>query len=61
MPHVKYCDFDSHGYGSVDVTPERLRFEWWTVDTIRERSPGQRHLAAFEVRNGDPHLFPAAP
>ncbi len=56
MPHVRWCDFDSHGYAIVDVTVDELVFEWWAVATIAARSPGQRRVAAFAVRNGDPRV-----
>ena len=56
MPHLRFCDFDSHGYAIVDVTRERLTFEWWAVDTVLSRSTGERRVAAWAVRNGDPRL-----
>jgi alkaline phosphatase D len=49
LPDVRWLDFDSHGYMLVDVTPERVRVEWWFVDTVLERVPGQRLAHAVEV------------
>jgi alkaline phosphatase D len=56
MPHVKWTDFDGHGYVLVDVTPERLRAEWWFVDEVIRRTPAEHLDAAFEVTHGTPRL-----
>ena len=58
VPHVKWCEFDSHGYVVVDVTDERVRGEWWFVDTVLEASAGESLGAAWEVRRGEPRLTP---
>lgn len=59
MPNVRFCDMDSHGYMVIDVTPERVRVEWWFVDGILERTPGERLGAAMEVRSGSQVMVPA--
>ena len=56
MPHLRYIDLDSHGYSIVELDRERLRFEWWTVDGLETRSPGQALAAAMTVRHGQPRL-----
>ena len=56
MPHLRYADLDSHGYSIVDLDQDRLRFEWWTVDALDRRVPGQALAAAIEVRHGEPRL-----
>jgi len=52
MPHWQWCDLDSHGYTVIDVTPERLRAEFWHVDTVLERTDGESLGAAFTVAHG---------
>ncbi len=59
MPHMKYLDLDSHGYSIVEIDPEQVRVEWWTVDALEARSPNQELSAAMAVRRGDPRLIPA--
>ena len=61
LPHWKWCDFDSHGYTVVDLTPERLRAEWWFVDSVLERHDREVNGAAWMVERGRPRLIPAAP
>lgn len=56
MPHIRYADFDSHGYCIVDLDRERVTAEWWAVDTILRRSAGERRVATWSVRAGDPRL-----
>ena len=30
-PHVKYLDFDSHGYSVLDVTPAGVQMDWYVL------------------------------
>jgi alkaline phosphatase D len=60
LPHIRWCDFDSHGYGLVDVTPERLRYEWWAVGTVLQRTTAEARVAAWSVQRGEPRLNPEA-
>ena len=57
MPHLQYVDMDSHGYSIVDVDPERVRFEWWTVEGLESRATGQVMAASMWVRHGVPRLI----
>lgn len=58
MQHLKYLDLDSHGYSIVEVDRDQVRFEWWTVDELITRSPGQERSASMAVRHGEPRLVP---
>lgn len=53
-PHHRWFDLGHHGYVVVDVTPERLRADWWHVDSIRERGAAEHRAASFEVAAGTP-------
>ncbi|HEY8135619.1 MAG TPA: alkaline phosphatase D family protein [Candidatus Limnocylindrales bacterium] len=55
-PNVAWCDMDSHGYMVADLTPDRLRIEWWFVDTVLARSPNERLAAYAEVLPGSPEI-----
>jgi alkaline phosphatase D len=59
MPHVHWTDWDGHGYLLVDVDRARVRGEWWFVDEVVRRVPGEHMDAAFEVRHGSPRLVRA--
>ena len=56
LPGVKWCDMASHGYCVVDVSPLRVRAEWWLLDGVLERGGGERCAAAFEVERGELRL-----
>ncbi len=59
-PHFKHIDFNQRGYLLVDVTPQRVMGEWWTVDTVASVSNVQSFSVAFEVQHGSNHLAPGA-
>lgn len=58
-PHMRFFDLERHGYVVVDVNPERVQAEWWHVDTVAERRPGERLAARWQVRRGTAQLSPA--
>jgi alkaline phosphatase D len=55
-PHVRFQDLDARGYLLVDVTPERVRAEWWFVEGVERRSAAERLGKALVVRRGTSHL-----
>ena len=59
-PHFKHIDFNQRGYLLVDVTPQRVTGEWWTVDTVASASNVQTFSVAFEVQHGSNRLQPGA-
>lgn len=54
LDHVHWCEMASHGYLVCDLDRERLRAEWWHMDGVLERTPGERRAMAYEVRRGSP-------
>ena len=56
MPNLCWVDFDSHGYNLVEITADRVVVEWWAVDTVLERTTGQRRVATWGVRHGTPRV-----
>jgi alkaline phosphatase D len=57
LPHLRWADLDSHGYVVVDVTPERVKGEWWLVDTVLKRTTGEHLGASWTVERGRPRLL----
>ena len=55
-PHFSFFDLEGHGYLLVDLTPERLRAEFWHVSTVAERARGERLVAARVVRPGEAEI-----
>lgn len=58
FPHIRWCDFDSHGYNIIDVTPERVSAEWWAVDTVLRRSDTETLEGAWMIESGKTQLSP---
>ncbi|MEP7360812.1 MAG: alkaline phosphatase D family protein [Chloroflexota bacterium] len=56
LPNVLWTEMDSHGYLVADVTRDRLRVEWWFVDTVLERTANERLGASAEVTAGSPDI-----
>jgi alkaline phosphatase D len=54
--HVQWCDLAAHGYVVIDVDSERLRGEWWHVDTVLRPSRAASLAVTYEVGRGDPRL-----
>ena len=59
LPHWKWCDFDSHGYTVIDLTPDWLRADWWFVDSVLERHDRELNGATWMVERGRARLVPA--
>jgi len=59
LDHIEWCEFAGHGYVVCDVDRERVRAEWWLVDGVLERHPGESRAAAYEVRRGSRQLASA--
>jgi alkaline phosphatase D len=59
-PHVKYLEFDSHGYSVVDVTAARLQMDWYYVSERTDPNATQRLGASWQVRSGTNSVTPAA-
>jgi alkaline phosphatase D len=59
-PHQRFFDLEGHGYLVVDVTHDRVQADWWHVDTVARRSGGERLVASWAVRDGEPRLTEAS-
>ena len=55
-PHVKWTELDGHGYGVLEVTPQRCRMDWYhLLDRTQPDSPS-RWAAGFSVGTGSAKL-----
>ncbi len=52
-PHVKFVDFDGHGYLVLDVNRKRVQSDWYFVDTVTRPSNNQALAASWETRVGE--------
>ena len=49
-PHIHYVNLREHGYLLLDVDPQRVRGEFWFVDSIAERGTGEGGLNQLALR-----------
>ena len=59
VPTLKYLEGQQRGYVLVDVTPQRLRADWYHALTVSEQRTGERLAASFVCESGSAHLTSA--
>jgi alkaline phosphatase D len=50
--HVKYLNFDDHGYSVLDVTPERVQMDWYVIGDRADRGAPSSWTASWATRSG---------
>jgi alkaline phosphatase/alkaline phosphatase D len=55
-PHVRWAELDGHGYGVLDVTPQRCRMDWYHVIDRTSSTSGSRWAAGWSVGTGSSRL-----
>ncbi|MDP3967988.1 MAG: alkaline phosphatase D family protein [Nocardioides sp.] len=58
--HVKYLDFDSHGYSVLDVTPERTQMDYYVISARDDRAATVRWSAGYATKAGTQRVRPAS-
>ena len=54
-PHMKFGEAFHRGYCVLDLTPERVRNDWYFVPTVEEKTVEQRWAAGIRVAAGTQH------
>ncbi|MET7967261.1 alkaline phosphatase D family protein [Micromonospora sp. NPDC005305] len=55
-PHVRWAELDGHGYGVLDVTPQRCRMDWYHLTDRTSSTSGSRWVAGWSVGTGSSRL-----
>ncbi|MFC4608532.1 alkaline phosphatase D family protein [Streptomyces maoxianensis] len=58
--HVKYLEFDSHGYSLLEITPERVQMDWVYISDRTDPRATERRAAGYQVLAGSNRVSPAA-
>ena len=58
-PWIRYYDGTVNGYGLLDLTAQRARYEFWHLEDPMVRAAEPALAAAYEVRSGTTALRPA--
>jgi alkaline phosphatase D len=59
-PHIKYLDFDSHGYSLLEVTPAGTQMDWYVLTDRTDPGAAAVHSRSFRVPAGAQKVEPAA-
>ena len=59
-PHVRYLDFDSHGFSVLEVTPQRTQMDWYVLTERTDPRSAAVFSTAWEVPAGSRRVRPAA-
>jgi alkaline phosphatase D len=59
-PHLRFVDLFHKGYVVLDADAERLQADYFHVETLERRDPGQRLAASFATARGTNHLVAVA-
>jgi alkaline phosphatase D len=57
--HIKYINFDDHGYSVLDVTPERAQMDYFVIEDKTDPQTGTRHEASWQTLAGSGQVTPA--
>lgn len=58
--HVKYLNFDDHGYSVLDVTRDRLQMDWFVISDRADRGARSTRTASWQTRVNSQKVTPAA-
>jgi alkaline phosphatase D len=50
--HIKYLDFDSHGFSVLDLTPKRAQMDWFVISDRADRDATISHSVSYATRAG---------
>ena len=51
-PHVKYLDFDSHGFSVLEVTPAGAQMDWYVLSDRTDPNSAAIHSVSYRVPAG---------
>lgn len=55
-PHLKYVNGTDHGYTLVTLYPDKVKAEWYYVETLRQPNQRERKAKTLEVTKGTAKL-----
>jgi alkaline phosphatase D len=57
--HVKWAELDRHGFGVLDIRPERCQMDWYFVANRKDPNSSASHAASWQVADGLARLHEA--
>ncbi len=56
--HVRYLNFDDHGFSVLDLDPERAQMDWFVIGDRADRDAGVRWDASWRTPSGSSRIEP---
>ena len=56
--HVKYLNFDDHGYSVLDITAERVQMDWFVIGDRKDPRAGVSWTASYATAAGTSTVVP---
>lgn len=53
---VRWTELDGHGYGVLEVTPQRCRMDWFHLTDRTSATSGSAWVAGWSVASGSARL-----
>ena len=57
--HIRYLNFDDHGFSVLDLTPERAQMDWFVISDRADEDATLRWDASWLTRSGTSRIEPA--
>ncbi len=57
-PHIKYLDFDDHGFSVLDITAKRAQMDWYVIGDRADRSAGVTWTQSWATTAGSQTVRP---
>ena len=50
--HIKYLDFDGHGFSVLDLTPERAQMDWFLIGDRADKDTPVTWATSYATESG---------
>ena len=58
--HIKYLNFDDHGFSVLDLTAERAQMDWFIIGPRSDRNAGVSWTASWATKSGTNKVVPVS-
>ena len=59
-PHIKYIDFDDHGFSVLDITTKRAQMDWFVIGDRADKNAGVTWSVSWATTAGSQTIHPVA-
>ncbi len=59
-PHIKYLNFDDHGFSVLDITAKRAQMDWFIIGDRADKATGVRWTKSYATTAGSQVVHPVS-